>query len=182
MKNVQAFTLIELLVVVLIIGILAGVALPQYNKAVEKSRSAQALTLLKSTYDAATAYNLANGTHATSIDELSIDIPWTGTAKWTSSVDGDAKSNGEWSLQLYNSTGGQEPGVSVGHISGKYTGCGFMIYLSTAQHSLPKEVPLCVERISGGYSFSGTAGSYCTHIMKGSLIGASSLLRWYTMP
>ena len=70
MKNKQAFTLIELLVVVLIIGILAAVALPQYQKVVEKSKATQAITLLKSLVAAADTYYLANGEYAFDLEAL----------------------------------------------------------------------------------------------------------------
>ena len=75
MKKNAGFTLIELLVVVLIIGILAAVALPQYERAVEKARAAAALVLLKNIADANRVYYMANGVYATHIDELDVDIP-----------------------------------------------------------------------------------------------------------
>jgi len=71
----KGFTLIELLVVVLIIGILSSVALPQYTKAVEKSRQSEAWQTMKSINDAVKIAQMEKGvTDLTGItwDDLSM--------------------------------------------------------------------------------------------------------------
>ena len=70
----KGFTLIELLVVVLIIGILSSVALPQYQKAVNKSRLAEARIVLKAIDDATSVAELESRSVLT-WDDLSISMP-----------------------------------------------------------------------------------------------------------
>ena len=75
----KAFTLIELLVVVLIIGVLAAVALPQYKRSVVKARTATVLGLLKNVAEAQEVYYMHNGQYAPKFSDLDIDLPATCT-------------------------------------------------------------------------------------------------------
>ena len=70
----KAFTLIELLVVVLIIGILAAVALPQYQVAVHKAKLTKLIPMVRGLKDGMEMYYLANGAYPEQDQEVIFDI------------------------------------------------------------------------------------------------------------
>ncbi|WP_428053137.1 type IV pilin protein [Candidatus Avelusimicrobium faecicola] len=72
LSRLGGFTLIELLVVVLIIGILAAMALPQYFKAVERSRMTEAVTLMDSVVKAQRRKFMQTNRYAANFEGLDV--------------------------------------------------------------------------------------------------------------
>ena len=72
----KAFTLVELIIVVIIIGILASIAIPQFNKTMERSRIAEASAVLGAIRGAQLRYKLENPAgYALDYTKIDIDLP-----------------------------------------------------------------------------------------------------------
>lgn len=80
----KGFTLLEVLIVIIIIGILAAIALPQYTKTLEKAKSAEAITQL-GTFRASMGRRWydqyaegGNYSQLSNISNLDVDVPTGG--------------------------------------------------------------------------------------------------------
>ena len=104
LKGQGGFTLIELLVVVLIIGILAAIAVPQYFKVVEKGKFAESMEWISGLKGAQERYLAKNGTYYTgAVTATSFDVNLGAMTKF-SATNVTTSSTPDWTIQLVRNT------------------------------------------------------------------------------
>ena len=186
--DAKAFTLIELLVVVLIIGILAAVALPQYQKAVWKSRAAQLMTAASTVGRDATAYKMASGESPTEFAQLSLDYDLP-TKRATAGVCGnvvqstDAQRENDMYQIVLNNTGTFH-GINSAFITGPYQCAGFMYLIEDHTEdgvTLKGGNLYCAEVAHQNFHPVTPAGKFCEKIMRATLVKSGSW-RYYELP
>ena len=179
-NKMKGFTLIELLVVVLIIGILSAVALPQYQKAVWKSRASAMLPNLRALATAQEAYYMANGAYATRYDELDVSFDslplHTGVnSGYLSTASDDAVRANENYRLVINSTPANFMHSTSMFEQGPYVGGGLLIahYVNNLAGIEP-----------GGlycYEYAVVKGKLCKPFYGAREVGTANSITYYKM-
>ncbi|PIQ82022.1 MAG: dolichyl-phosphate-mannose--protein mannosyltransferase [Candidatus Omnitrophica bacterium CG11_big_fil_rev_8_21_14_0_20_64_10] len=118
LKQNKGFTLIELLVVVVIVGLLATIAIPQFQNAMEKAKEAEARKILGSIYQAQLLYNTENPSkYAKQFSDLMVTAPTAATTAhyFTYAI---GSSGTSWTATASRTTAGGRDNVTAAN---KYT-------------------------------------------------------------
>ena len=179
--NKKGFTLIEILVVVLIIGILAGIALPQYQKSVTKSKSAQLLTLVSTIAQSAQNYYMIHDRYPIDFDDIDVELDWptSGTSVCSVSRPGNksVKSGNKSEIILNMESADGNFATILGVIAdGPYKCTGFVYFLKGV--NVPLNRLICTEDSRPQHRGSKSQrGAFCEDIMNMSYQGTS--YSWY---
>ncbi len=167
--NKKGFTLLELLIVVIIIGILAAIALPQYEKTVTKSKSAQMSEAVSSIAKAAQTFYMLHGSWQDSFEELDIDYayPKNSTSVCLSGLYGESfqKDNLEFVIHKNSSDTNPYNHISVRFANGPYKCTGFAFLLNYQNNPDLENRLLCYERLGNTRGSKNQKGDFCTKIM-----------------
>ena len=165
----SGFSLLELLVVILIIGILAAVALPQYQKAVAKAKGGQMYEAVSAMARAAQTYYAIHNAWPSNFDELDIDYELTkGTSSVCGSAVGEVKYNDEFEFLVGKSVSSNFNQVSVRIRKGPYKCTGFSIYFNASTNHDMENRLLCYETSPEYGSYRGSKnkrGDFCEKVM-----------------
>ena len=173
--KLKGFTLIEMLIVVLIIGILAAIALPQYQKSVVKSRAMHLLALQREISIAQEAYYMRNGAYPNDVEDFRIEdldlsfkpFSFSKYSRMNSANKNPTIYDDQLEISLLGS------GYIIARFrKSQYSGCGFRMNSRTGERD-------CLEWY---YFYKGEPGSFCQQIMgAGELTDDRNNQRYYAI-
>lgn len=116
-SNQQGFTLIEMMIVVAIIGILAAIAYPSYQRYVIKTKRTDMMSEMQNIASELQARKLAQGSYSkVSVTDLAVNYPRQGTALYSVAI---APITDKWVIQA---TPVGKPMIGDGNLTLNYQG------------------------------------------------------------
>lgn len=119
MKLKSGFTLLEILIVVVIIGILAGLAIPKFNKSIESAKGKEAYVNLQLILTAEKMYYLDYGSYTSGIG-VGNTGNWDGLIPDYLPENPNVSQNGNWSYGFSDISGYEYGNYIAARIGGQY--------------------------------------------------------------